>query len=876
LGRGEDGIAQVAYYDEGVGTGVFDSVTGGGFGFGLDANVREAYNWLIREYREGDEIYIYGFSRGAYTARSLVGFISTCGLLRCGAPLAVSQLWEGYSLLGWARERKGGSFWDFLTGKKNPPFRRISSLAADWFGKNPEETEEKIEETLKSQPMNETEQLLVQYSRRVPIQFLGIFDTVGAMGWEALAIPGLRSKLSIMHNMYVTGIIQNCSHALAINENRSSFKHTPMHQWISSNWDEATGAKAVEKWRKRITQRWFAGAHSNIGGGYPNNTLSVEVLRWMMDCSRAEGLAFRDQPVIEVKARAETRRDSYAEFAAPFWMHVVRAKRWHRRISPPVDVKANTVLENKEAKVEPNGYARKFIDEGVHESVLTLAEEDPDYAPLNLVEYARRQKQQNNDSFSRLADRPLQSDWLEAHRYRVEKTEGKTFLDESTLSRSALIVWSSLGAAGFVALAGLINGYGNVEPSILFMALLALLLVLIDWVENKMTMASALEPENGFVRAWADSVYWARAVGVLFFFAGLAVSGWNAFASGIGLDGYDVPKAAWGLMKDWWPLPVAAYLGILYADWRDGKWKPGKFWKPIVVAVPSICAIGLMLGLAGAWSGRMFPPLEELARDNASSNGLSKEVRLQGLLLFLQIALLFLAKGFLWVGEPMRRVRLGSITGLQKALTPKQVVKILTEWRDRLICKWEGDKAEENAAERMQASVREALHRDMIGFIPLYTIVFSLGLWMVGFVFEWDWLETNVAGCPVWVWIIVITALADYVEDWFHFRFLNHFAADKPISSVEVAVSFCFVAIKVVGVLASCLATVVVCLSLSWQVVTAHSTLDWRGKIAGTVAIGFAVLALIAALLWAVNYFPGVVKKKIRDWRAKQAGKAVE
>jgi hypothetical protein len=166
-------------------------------------------------------------------------------------------------------------------------------------------------------------------------------------------------------------------------------------------------------------------------------------------------------------------------------MHVVRAKRWHRRISPPVDVKANTVLENKEAKVEPNGYARKFIDEGVHESVLTLAEEDPDYAPLNLVEYARRQKQQNNDSFSRLADRPLQSDWLEAHRYRVEKTEGKTFLDESTLSRSALIVWSSLGAAGFVALAGLINGYGNVEPSILFMALLALLLVLIDWWRTK-------------------------------------------------------------------------------------------------------------------------------------------------------------------------------------------------------------------------------------------------------------------------------------------------------------------------------------------------------------------------------------------------------
>ena len=106
----ETGIVQKKYYHTGVGTGVLDSVTGGGFGFGLERNVRDAYNWLVANYcdREPsarpDEIYVFGFSRGAYTARSLVGFIGQCGLLRRGAPVTVSQLWKDYCILG--RERK--------------------------------------------------------------------------------------------------------------------------------------------------------------------------------------------------------------------------------------------------------------------------------------------------------------------------------------------------------------------------------------------------------------------------------------------------------------------------------------------------------------------------------------------------------------------------------------------------------------------------------------------------------------------------------------------------------------------------------------------------------------------------------------------------
>jgi uncharacterized protein (DUF2235 family) len=132
-------VTQERYYQEGVGTGPLDRITGGGFGFGLDKHVREAYDWLVQNFEEGDgtpekkpdEIYIFGFSRGAYTARSLVGFISMCGLLRRGAPLTVSQLWENYCILGLEHEERAGGITGKIFGKPTPTFRRITDLLWD-------------------------------------------------------------------------------------------------------------------------------------------------------------------------------------------------------------------------------------------------------------------------------------------------------------------------------------------------------------------------------------------------------------------------------------------------------------------------------------------------------------------------------------------------------------------------------------------------------------------------------------------------------------------------------------------------------------------------------------------------------------------------
>jgi hypothetical protein len=121
-------VVQRKHYLTGVGTGVLDSVSGGAFGFGLELNVRAAYDWLVENYNDGDDVYIFGFSRGAYTARSLVGFIDTCGLLKRGSPLSIKQLWIDYCVLGRQREQRGG-FWDRFEAR--PKVRRITDLICD-------------------------------------------------------------------------------------------------------------------------------------------------------------------------------------------------------------------------------------------------------------------------------------------------------------------------------------------------------------------------------------------------------------------------------------------------------------------------------------------------------------------------------------------------------------------------------------------------------------------------------------------------------------------------------------------------------------------------------------------------------------------------
>ena len=236
--------AQKVYYHPGVGTGNswWDKAIGGGTGTGLTRNILSAYQWLCRNYQPGDDIYLFGFSRGAYTVRSLSGFIARCGLLKAEAP-ATSDLWNWVELLYGEGYRK----------RKN-----IGSLRAA-IGE--------------SHFWNAAGDV-------IPTRFIGVWDTVGALG-----IPDDLGVLNLLdnpdnhtfHNTSLGASVKVARHALAMDELRGSFQPTL--------WTDVAPDRDVK-------QVWFPGAHSDVGGGYRECGLADGALNWMIDEARETGLAF--------------------------------------------------------------------------------------------------------------------------------------------------------------------------------------------------------------------------------------------------------------------------------------------------------------------------------------------------------------------------------------------------------------------------------------------------------------------------------------------------------------------------------------------------------------------------------------------------------
>jgi hypothetical protein len=229
---------QIAYYDDGVGSSAWKplALVGGAVGFGLARNVQDIYTFLCRNYDPGDEIFAFGFSRGAFTIRILVGLIAARGIAPRGADLEdrVKQEWKAY-------RRKYGRFGRTLPAETRP--------------------------------------------HDVKIRFMGLWDTVDAYGfpleemriaWDYLVWP-----LS-MRDRELSSRVENAYHALSIDDERQTF-----HPVL---WTEKGEASAETIADERITQVWFAGVHSNLGGGYPDDSLSYVSLKWMMTQAERCGL----------------------------------------------------------------------------------------------------------------------------------------------------------------------------------------------------------------------------------------------------------------------------------------------------------------------------------------------------------------------------------------------------------------------------------------------------------------------------------------------------------------------------------------------------------------------------------------------------------
>ncbi|MBV9832602.1 MAG: DUF2235 domain-containing protein, partial [Marmoricola sp.] len=238
---GAGGTNQLVYYVSGVGAGSYeaDRLLGGAFGFGLFQHVIACYRFLTQNYEPGDEIFIIGFSRGAYTARSVAGMVARVGLLTKVA-LVEERLPEAVALY----QRK--------------------DLPQGAFGASVDEFKH-------------------DHCHPAPVSFLGVFDTVGALG-----VPGFMRLAPRFHDVQLSGQVLRARHALAVDETRLKFAPT----FWEAPADAPADPSGAPREDERVKQVWFEGAHSDVGGGYPETGLSDTALLWMVREAHAAGLVF--------------------------------------------------------------------------------------------------------------------------------------------------------------------------------------------------------------------------------------------------------------------------------------------------------------------------------------------------------------------------------------------------------------------------------------------------------------------------------------------------------------------------------------------------------------------------------------------------------
>jgi uncharacterized protein (DUF2235 family) len=258
--RDAQGVRQRFYYEPGVGTRQWERLVGGAFGLGLSRNLQHGYDWLVRNHVDGVQVFVFGFSRGAYTARSLVGMIRKCGLLRIATPALVEQAETLY------RDRT-------LSPR---------DMACCRFRE--------------------------RYSREIEIDFIGVWDTVGALG-----IPGTHFSEHgrfDWHDTELSSIVKRAYQAMALDEYRKAYD--------AALWTHVGGEKKPSQ--DEVEQRWFIGAHANVGGGYRMEDGGFDPLAslaygWMCDKAAMAGLSLhRAEPPAD--AHRAPPRDSYAEFMA--------------------------------------------------------------------------------------------------------------------------------------------------------------------------------------------------------------------------------------------------------------------------------------------------------------------------------------------------------------------------------------------------------------------------------------------------------------------------------------------------------------------------------------------------------------------------------
>lgn len=273
------GHPQLVNYIPGVGvTRGLTHLLGGAFGYGLSGNVIDGYRWLCEHWQPGDQLYLFGFSRGAYTARSLGGLIRKCGLLRCGNDETVAKT-------------DVAAAYDFYRDAASKP---DDPLAVEFRA---------------------------DHSIEIDIHFIGVWDTVGSLGIPDTAswFPYARARYQF-HDTELSKIVKYAYQALALDEHRGDFAPAV---WTRNPFTVKPGESPTSKKSEQIEieQRWFIGSHSDVGGGNDRDGAGRQPdplpdlpLAWLQRKAIDTGLTCSQLLIPAADADTGVPRDSYKEF----------------------------------------------------------------------------------------------------------------------------------------------------------------------------------------------------------------------------------------------------------------------------------------------------------------------------------------------------------------------------------------------------------------------------------------------------------------------------------------------------------------------------------------------------------------------------------
>lgn len=274
---GSDGVDQLVCYIQGVGTTFLvsrlETVLAGAFGLGLFARIADAYRFLVFNYTPGDQIFIFGFSRGAFTARSLGGLIRKCGIIPKSQAGKIGNAYAFY-------RRRDVHPDDPLAQQfraEHSPQTIMKDRDRDWRRQNG---------------------YAVPDLPNFTIRYIGVWDTVGELGVpKYLLIGNLVNRKYQFHDLDLSSTVEAARQALAIDETRLEFEPTP--------WDNLPTLNQTAGREGNYRQLWFPGDHGSVGGGGDIRGLSNRTLAWVMEGAVQQGLELEEHVLDNWNATAD-------------------------------------------------------------------------------------------------------------------------------------------------------------------------------------------------------------------------------------------------------------------------------------------------------------------------------------------------------------------------------------------------------------------------------------------------------------------------------------------------------------------------------------------------------------------------------------------